>query len=466
MDKKAHYEDVKDLALNQAKHDMCFEDKARHARLVVAEKLHQEREMLQEQLDLHLRRQDEERKQNGLLHHLSDCRLTENERESADLQWKAWTATQADVEELQREFRQFQVAPIEYKMRLERVRLRQQYPDDGRIVPEWGKSVARVRSCMRCVALHFVTPHMDRWFIFTYARLNPLTVSLVAVERVPHPVVRMPAELGADDHAHTFIWISKSEYWRDIDLPEVGLTQIKVVPQVVWSCSNLAFSDFNEMPIQSWLDMCPGSQDPNDEEKPNDPIAPYLHPIDFEKDPWLFDHIDQRLQESSESEEDVDDTPERKKQRLSDDIVDDIFKYIIDKNADYSEDLDPIVADFRTVLRSGEGTYRKTGTAIDSARAEAASPLAKHWLTTIEITGTFTCAWKKYGEQAAIVMCQAWCFKMQYLFDEAQGKDTEDRLADDGVTLVYPAKVQELRSTLSADAPHWQRLNYIDGLHL
>ena len=46
LDKKAHYEDVKDLALNQAKHDMSFEDKARHARLVVAEKLHQEREML------------------------------------------------------------------------------------------------------------------------------------------------------------------------------------------------------------------------------------------------------------------------------------------------------------------------------------------------------------------------------------------------------------------------------------
>ena len=101
---------------------------------------------------------------------------------------------------------------------------------------------------------------MDRWSTFTYARKTPLQVSLLAVERVPHPAVRsMPAELGADDDdAHTFIWISKFEYLRDIDLPKVGLTQITVVPQVMWGCSNLAVSDSNEMPIQSWIDMSPG----------------------------------------------------------------------------------------------------------------------------------------------------------------------------------------------------------------
>ena len=302
---------------------------------------------------------------------------------------------------------------------------------------------------------------MDRWFTFTYARKNPLRVSLLVVERVPHPAVRsMPAELGADDDdAHTFIWISKFQYLRDIDLPNVGLTQITVVPDVMWGCSYLAFSDFNEMPIQSWIDRCPGSrEDPDVEEKPDDDIAQYLRPIDFEKDPWLFDHIEQKSQESSEPEEDVDDTPERKKQRFSDDKVEDIFNYIRDKQREHSEHLDPIVADFRTVLRSGAGTQRKTGTPIDSARGEAVSALAKHWVSVNDMKETFTCAWKRYGERDAIVMCNAWCYKMQYLLDEAQGKHTE--------AFAYPASVQELMSTLPENAPHWDRLKYIDELHL
>ena len=48
------------------------------------------------------------------------------------------------------------------------------------------------------------------------------------------------------------------EYLRDIAFPNGGLTQITVVPQVMWGCSNLAVSDSNEMPIQSWIDMSPG----------------------------------------------------------------------------------------------------------------------------------------------------------------------------------------------------------------
>ena len=109
---------------NQAKHDKYFKDKARQAQFAAVEEILQKKEMLQEQLDLHLRRQDEEKKQNGLLHHLSDCKLTQKEKKSADVQWETWTATQAEVDKMRQEVQQFQVLSIEYKMRLENVPLR------------------------------------------------------------------------------------------------------------------------------------------------------------------------------------------------------------------------------------------------------------------------------------------------------------------------------------------------------
>ena len=80
---------------------------------------------------------------------------------------------------------------------------------------------------------------------------------------------------------------------------------------------------------------------------------------------WLLANLEYKLQESSESEEDFHDTPKRRKPRLPHSKIEDIFKYSVDKQTDYQIDLTPIVDDFHL------------------------------------------------------------CFKMQYLFDNGQGKDTD-----------------------------------------
>lgn len=177
----------------------------------------------------------------GLMHRLSDCRLTPKQIEVLNCSWAACKATPSDVHAARM---QAQTAPTplgdEYKTKLERMPLLVQFNDEIKTVPEWGKQLARLRQWAKNLAPHTMTAQGDRWFSIAYSRKSPLTTSFQELRLLP---TRPPSSSFAPsdlhrtfDCDHAFSWDSPLTYWRDIDWPEVRADRISVVP-CVYPCT-------------------------------------------------------------------------------------------------------------------------------------------------------------------------------------------------------------------------------------
>ena len=413
---------------------------------------------------MHLARKKAELKDMGILHRLTDCRLTDNELTSVCLMWASCDATASYVSSLRASaLAPVTLLPADMKAKYKRIIMRRQTPDQGMPVPDWGKSLAKHRQYMRATALHMVTPDFDKWFSFTYARQQPHTTSFTEMVLLPQELAsRVSSGVEAEGRelaTHAFVWESKFLYKRDIDLHHVATNQISVVPFVTFAEGGRCFSDFVEMSLSEWFQQMPVPAPDKNEVDAVDELPQWFSPYDFIKQPWMVEHLEQKVQESSDDEHEP---GEHVPAPLPDDVedrVDEMFKYIMDKEVEHVVALEQQVLDFVTILRVRKREYL-TGeieTPIRFARGIPSSPDANIFVEERGGFKTFDASWEKYGEWEAIAMCQFWCYKMQFLFDRHRGFDTSSFL-DEGGNLKDPEMLEELKLKLADDAPHWLRI--------
>ncbi|CAK0799771.1 unnamed protein product [Prorocentrum cordatum] len=413
-------------------------------------------------LNLHLARKGAEQRDMGIMHRLTDCRLTDDELQSVCLMWEGCEATASQVASL----RQAALAPVvvlppDLKDQYRRVPTPPQFPDQCKDAPAWGKMLARHRDHMRCTALHVRTPASDRWFAFTYARQRPHTASFCEMTRLPEePPERVATGAQAEQReltSHAFVWNSQFIYRRDIDFQAVDPSHISVVPFLTFASNGRCFSDFVEMPLEEWFAQMPALLR-RDTEETDDALPEWITPYDFVKRPWLIEHLARKAGESSEDEGGPPaPAPPRAAAARVEPKVDDIFKYTMDKQLEHVVALAPRVPDFVVILRKGKTALEKTGLPIDFARGQGGTPEAKKWLQDRAGTRTFDASWRQFGEWKSIALCQFWCYKMQYLFDALRGYDLASH-HDEGGAVKDPDILTELIRQLADGAPHWGRI--------
>ena len=85
------------------------------------------------------------------------------------------------------------------------------------------------------------------------------------------------------------------------------------------------------------------------------------------------------------------------------------------------------------------------GIEFNEIKGEAVTDDVRRWCVAAGLQQSFTASLRGHGEGTAIVLCEAWCAKMQFLFDSfCMANDAEQSDFDHAVAFEEAPQVQEL----------------------
>lgn len=326
--------------------------------------------------------------------------------------------------------------------------------------PRWVAELAHSRDACRSCAVCFGNPSDDdsKWFLFMYAMLSPMCVSLLPLERSD------PFELpDFGDDAILMLVTSQWHTWNfrvpdmagarhDYDLLEFADADVWILPMVLQDgCFVLASTD--PMLLPTFVDnvgVSVGHQAGKRSERECVSVAPIM----AGEHPWVKAHLMRKTGEGSSA-------PKAELPRslhldlareLDDDSLAAVFAEVDAIRSAWQSShgtAEEALQHFRVEHRGGAWTAKHKAVPIDCCRGIAASPAGRMFLDSRGLAASFSCSFRRYTRPLAELLCHAWCRRMaHFLFLWMEADLAQDFAFCDRVIAAYAEPVELLEASV------------------
>ena len=332
-----------------------------------------------------------------------------------DLRAQALLPPEPPTQELQAQLEQAQV-PLEHK---------EPQP------PGWMKVIARLRQAFGGAVLALITEEKPTFWLFLCARQSPFC--LYFLELLLQDGVRHPGSAGS--FAEVLKACAAEPQWSfqrssttvslDYELPQVSAEHVFVLPQV-------AFHPHNTDSFASWATFLPleACLEPHDassrldvaDNKARAPAKPTLNQLQeqLQKYPWLQAYARTGGTESSGATSSSAVPPHRvsvAEAELGDAELEEVFQELERARSRWRTETTIEVHHFKCFVLGGQWTKQNTGVSVDTIKARACGKDQEQWCLLHGLPRSMSFAIRKFGEEAAGLLGQAYCAVMEWFYE-------------------------------------------------
>ena len=207
------------------------------------------------------------------------------------------------------------------------------------------------------------------------------------------------------------------------ELHDVPIADIKVIGDVRLVQTGMAESKADFVALQEWLDVLPPKKQSST--KAEKGSVKQHEPAVLEHLRFLTAFVQSRssssgsIAQGSDMQGDAVAVASDEDSELDDETAEAVFKHLEAARKECaSSDNDVVDKRFNVVLLGGPWLYTKTGRAYDAFKGKAKKDLlVEEWCNMYGLKKSFRADTNMFGMYTASVLAQAWCHKMEYLFE-------------------------------------------------